>query len=208
MNIGLEILELILDRISTEVNACLSYDTKVSIAKAKRVIRLYNDAGISSDHILTKLAPIWQGIRAVEQLEKEGINCSLTLLLSFVQARVCAEMGVFLISSSVGRISDWYETNIDKKEYAPAEDPGVVSVSEIHEYYRRYGHETVVMGASFRNVGRILEPVGCGHLTIAPAPLRELSKSEGTVERKLVYTGKVKTRPEHITESEFPRQHN
>lgn len=208
VNIGLEILKLIPGRISTEVDARLSYDTEASIAKAKRIIKLYNDAGISNDRILIKLASTRQGIRAAEQLEKEGINCNLTLLFSFAQARACAEAGVFLISPFVGRILDWYKANTDKKEYAPAEDPGVVSVSEIYEYYKQHGYETVVMGASFRNVGEILELAGCDRLTIAPALLKELSESEGAVERKLVYTGEVKARPERITESEFLWQHN
>ncbi|MEH2762253.1 transaldolase [Klebsiella pneumoniae] len=208
VNIGLEILKLIPGRISTEVDARLSYDTEASIAKAKRIIKLYNDAGISNDRILIKLASTWQGIRAAEQLEKEGLNCNLTLLFSFAQARACAEAGVFLISPFVGRILDWYKANTDKKEYAPAEDPGVVSVSEIYEYYKQHGYETVVMGASFRNVGEILELAGCDRLTIAPALLKELSESEGAVERKLVYTGEVKARPERITESEFLWQHN
>lgn len=139
VNIGLEILKLVPGRISTEVDARLSYDTEASIAKAKRLIKLYNDAGISNDRILIKLASTWQGIRAAEQLEKEGINCNLTLLFSFAQARACAEAGVFLISPFVGRILDWYKANTDKKEYAPAEDPGVVSVSEIYQYYKEHG---------------------------------------------------------------------
>ena len=176
VNIGLEILKLVPGRISTEVDARLSYDTEASIAKAKRLIKLYNDAGISNDRILIKLASTWQGIRAAEQLEKEGINCNLTLLFSFAQARACAEAGVFLISPFVGRILDWYKANTDKKEYAPAEDPGVVSVSEIYQYYKEHGYETVVMGASFRNIGEILELAGCDRLTIAPALLKELAE--------------------------------
>ena len=200
VNIGLEILKLIPGRISTEVDA--------SIAKAKRLIKLYNDAGISNDRILIKLASTWQGIRAAEQLEKEGINCNLTLLFSFAQARACAEAGVFLISPFVGRILDWYKANTDKKEYAPAEDPGVVSVTEIYEYYKQHGYETVVMGASFRNVGEIVELAGCDRLTIAPALLKELAESEGTIERKLSFSGEVKARPARITESEFLWQHN
>ena len=142
------------------------------------------------------------------QLEKEGINCNLTLLFSFAQARACAEAGVFLISPFVGRILDWYKANTDKKEYAPAEDPGVVSVSEIYQYYKEHGYETVVMGASFRNIGEILELAGCDRLTIAPALLKELAESEGAIERKLSYTGEVKARPARITESEFLWQHN
>ena len=193
VNIGLEILKLVPGRISTEVDARLSYDTEASIAKAKRLI---------------KLASTWQGIRAAEQLEKEGINCNLTLLFSFAQARACAEAGVYLISPFVGRILDWYKANTDKKEYAASEDPGVISVTEIYEYYKQHGYETVVMGASFRNVGEIIELAGCDRLTIAPALLKELAESEGAIERKLSYTGEVKARPERITESEFLWQHN
>ncbi|AUQ26847.1 MULTISPECIES: transaldolase [Dickeya] len=208
VNIGLEILKLIPGRISTEVDARLSYDTEASVAKAKRLIKLYNDAGISNDRILIKLASTWQGIRAAEQLEKEGINCNLTLLFSFAQARACAEAGVFLISPFVGRILDWYKANGDKKEFAAHEDPGVVSVTDIYEYYKSHGYETVVMGASFRNVGEILELAGCDRLTIAPALLKELAESQGDVVRKLAYQGEVKARPAKLTESEFYWQHN
>ncbi|WP_260242461.1 transaldolase [Morganella morganii] len=203
VNIGLEILKLIPGRISTEVDARLSYDTQASIAKAKRLIKLYNDAGISNDRILIKLASTWQGIRAAEQLEKEGINCNLTLLFSFAQARACAEAGVYLISPFVGRILDWYKANSDKKEFAPAEDPGVISVTEIYNYYKEHGYKTVVMGASFRNSGEILELAGCDRLTIAPALLKELSEATGAVERKLEYKGEVKARPALLTEAEF-----
>ena len=209
VNIGLEILKLIPGRISTEVDARLSYDTEGSIAKARSLIKLYNDAGISNDRILIKLASTWQGIRAAEQLEKEGINCNLTLLFSFAQARACAEAGVFLISPFVGRILDWYKANTDKKEYAAHEDPGVVSVSEIYNYYKQHGYETVVMGASFRNVGEIIELAGCDRLTISPALLKELlAESAGTLERKLRDSGEVKARPARMTESEFLWQHN
>lgn len=208
VNIGLEILKLIPGRISTEVDARLSYDTESSVAKAKRLIKLYNDAGISNDRILIKLASTWQGIRAAEQLEKEGINCNLTLLFSFAQARACAEAGVFLISPFVGRILDWYKANGDKKEFAPHEDPGVISVSEIYSYYKEHGYETVVMGASFRNSGEILALAGCDRLTIAPALLKELSETAGGVERKLAYTGEVKARPAKMSEAEFYWQHN
>lgn len=208
VNIGLEILKLIPGRISTEVDARLSYDTEASVAKAKHLIKLYNDAGISNDRILIKLASTWQGIRAAEQLEKEGINCNLTLLFSFAQARACAEAGVFLISPFVGRILDWYKSNTDKKEYAPQEDPGVISVTEIYEYYKAHGYETVVMGASFRNSGEILELAGCDRLTIAPALLKELSESTGDVPRKLAYSCEIKARPAKMTEAEFYWQHN
>ena len=208
VNIGLEILKLVPGRISTEVDARLSYDTEASVAKAHRLIKHYNDAGISNDRILIKLASTWQGIRAAERLEKEGINCNLTLLFSFAQARACAEAGVYLISPFVGRILDWYKANGDKKEFAPHEDPGVVSVSEIYQYYKQHGYETVVMGASFRNVGEIIELAGCDRLTIAPALLKELAESEGALERKLSYTGEVKARPAPLTEPEFYWQHN
>jgi transaldolase len=208
VNIGLEILKLIPGRISTEVDARLSYDTVGSVAKAKRLIKLYNEAGISNERILIKLASTWQGIRAAEQLEKEGINCNLTLLFSFAQARACAEAGAYLISPFVGRILDWYKANGDKKEFIASEDPGVISVSEIYQYYKQHGYKTVVMGASFRNSGEILELAGCDRLTIAPALLKELSESQGSVERKLSYTGEVKARPQALSESEFYWQHN
>jgi transaldolase len=208
VNIGLEILKLVPGRISTEVDARLSYDTDASVAKAKRLIKLYNDAGITNDRILIKLASTWQGIRAAEKLEKEGINCNLTLLFSFAQARACAEAGVFLISPFVGRILDWYKANGDKKEFAPNEDPGVVSVTEIYEYYKQHGYETVVMGASFRNIGEIIELAGCDRLTIAPALLKELAESEGPLERKLSFSGETKPRPAPLTESQFYWEHN
>ncbi|GAB2945259.1 transaldolase [Hafnia psychrotolerans] len=208
VNIGLEILKLVPGRISTEVDARLSYDTDASIAKAHRLIKLYNDAGISNDRILIKLASTWQGIRAAEKLEKAGINCNLTLLFSFAQARACAEAGAYLISPFVGRILDWYKANGDKKEFAPHEDPGVVSVTEIYEYYKQHGYETVVMGASFRNIGEIIELAGCDRLTIAPALLKELAESEGALERKLSYTGETKSRPEPLTESQFYWDHS
>lgn len=208
VNIGLEILKLVPGRISTEVDARLSYDIEGCIAKAKRLIKLYNRAGISNDRILIKLAATWQGIRAAERLEKEGINCNLTLLFSFAQARACAEASVYLISPFVGRILDWYKTNTDKKEFSPADDPGVISVTKIYHYYKQHGYKTVVMGASFRNVAEIIELAGCDRLTIAPALLKELADSEGELERKLSFTGEVKARPVPLTESEFYWQHN
>ena len=208
VNIGLEILKLVPGRVSTEVDARLSYDTEGSIAKARSLIKLYNDAGISNERILIKLASTWQGIRAAEQLEKEGINCNLTLLFSFAQARACAEAGAYLISPFVGRILDWYKANTDKKEYAGHEDPGVISVTEIYKYYKEHGYKTVVMGASFRNVDEILELAGCDRLTISPALLKELAASEGSVERKLSYNGEIKAAPAKMTESEFLWQHN
>ncbi len=208
VNIGLEILKLVPGRVSTEVDARLSYDTEASVSKAKSLIKLYNDAGIGNDRILIKLASTWQGIRAAEQLEKAGINCNLTLLFSFAQARACAEAGAYLISPFVGRILDWHKANGDQKEFTPQQDPGVISVTEIYQYYKEHGYETVVMGASFRNTGEIVELAGCDRLTIAPPLLKELAATEGTLERKLFYTGSIKARPEKMTEAEFLWQHN
>ncbi|WP_439258951.1 transaldolase [Lonepinella sp. BR2930] len=208
VNIGLEILKLVPGRISTEVDARLSYDTEATVEKARKLIRLYNEAGIANDRILIKIASTWQGIRAAEILEKENINCNLTLLFSQAQARACAEAGVYLISPFVGRILDWYKANSDKKEYASAEDPGVVSVTEIYNYYKQYGYKTVVMGASFRNVGEITELAGCDRLTIAPPLLKELQDSTAPLARKLEYKGEVKARPEPLKEADFYWQHN
>lgn len=207
VNIGLEILKIVPGRISTEVDARLSYDTEATIEKARQIMKLYNEAGISNDRILIKIASTWQGIRAAEVLEKEGINCNLTLLFSQAQARACAEAGVYLISPFVGRILDWYKA-AEKKEYAPAEDPGVISVTNIYNYYKQYGYKTVVMGASFRNVGEITEIAGCDRLTIAPPLLKELAESNAPLVRKLEYKGEVKTRPVPLTEAEFYWQHN
>lgn len=208
VNIGLEILKIVPGRISTEVDARLSYDTQATVEKARKLIALYNAACISNDRILIKIASTWQGIRAAEILEKEGINCNLTLLFSEAQARACAEAGVYLISPFVGRILDWYKANSDKKEYAPAEDPGVISVTKIYNYYKEYGYNTVVMGASFRNVGEITELAGCDRLTIAPALLKELQENSTALVRKLEYKGEVKAKPQPLTEAEFYWQHN
>ena len=208
VNIGLEILKIVPGRISTEVDARLSYDTQATVEKARKLISLYNAAGISNDRILIKIASTWQGIRAAEILEKEGINCNLTLLFSEAQARACAEAGVYLISPFVGRILDWYKANTDKKEYASAEDPGVISVTKIYNYYKEYGYKTVVMGASFRNVGEIIELAGCDRLTIAPALLKELQENSTALVRKLDYKGEVKAKPQPLTEAEFYWQHN
>jgi len=208
VNIGLEILKIVPGRISTEVDARLSYDTQATVEKARKLIALYNAAGISNDRILIKIASTWQGIRAAEILEKEGINCNLTLLFSEAQARACAEAGVYLISPFVGRILDWYKANTDKKEYAPTEDPGVISVTKIYNYYKEYGYKTVVMGASFRNVGEIIELAGCDRLTIAPALLKELQENSTALVRKLDYKGEVKAKPQPLTEAEFYWQHN
>jgi len=208
VDIGTEVLRHVPGRISTEVDARFAWDRGMCVSKARKLIQMYEKNGVGPERILIKLAATWEGIRAAEELEQSGINCNLTLLFSFAQARACAEAGVFLISPFVGRILDWYKANTDKKEYAASEDPGVVSVTEIYEYYKQHGYETVVMGASFRNVGEILELAGCDRLTIAPALLKELAESEGAIERKLSFSGEVKARPERITESEFLWQHN
>ena len=208
VNIGLEILKLVPGRISTEVDARLSYDTEASIAKAKRLIKLYNDAGIGNDRILIKLASTWQGIRAAEQLEKDGINCNLTLLFSFAQARACAEAGVFLISPFVGRIYDWYQAKQPMDPYVVDEDPGVKSVRNIYDYYKQHRYETIVMGASFRRTEQILALAGCDRLTISPDLLKKLQESEETVIRKLVPTSTVLPKPKPMTEAEFRWEHN
>lgn len=208
VNIGLEILKIVPGRVSTEVDARLSYDTEKTIEKAKKLMRLYNDAGIANERILIKVAATWQGIQAAEQLEKEGINCNLTLLFSQAQARACAEAGVYLISPFVGRILDWYKANTDKTDYAPSEDPGVVSVTSIYNYYKSHGYQTVVMGASFRNIGEITELAGCDRLTIAPALLAELSESQETLTQQLSDSSQTTERPTPLSESDFYWQHN
>ncbi|CAH7405407.1 transaldolase B [Vibrio chagasii] len=207
VNIGKEILKTIPGRISTEVDARLSYDTECSVAKARQLVKMYNDAGITNDRILIKLASTWEGIRAAEILEKEGINCNLTLLFSFAQARACAEAGVFLISPFVGRIMDWYKAK-EGRDFEASEDPGVISVTDIYNYYKEHGYNTVVMGASFRNIGEILELAGCDRLTIAPALLAELEAAEGEVVEKLVDSKGSKERPAPMTHAEFLWEHN
>ena len=183
--IGCEILKIVPGKVSTEVDARLSFDTEASIAKAHHLIELYEAAGISKDRVLIKVASTWEGIKAAEKLEKEGISCNLTLLFSFNQAAACADAGVFLISPFVGRILDWYKANTDKKEYAPLEDPGVISVTSIYNYYKQHGYKTVVMGASFRNTGEIEALAGCDRLTISPQLLGELEADQGKLERVL-----------------------
>lgn len=185
VGIGLEILKIVPGRISTEVDARLSFDTKASIAKAHQLIDLYQKGGVDKSRVLIKLASTWEGIRAAEVLEKEGINCNLTLLFGFNQAAACADAGVFLISPFVGRILDWYKANTDKKEYTSEEDPGVVSVRRIYNYYKQHGYKTVVMGASFRNLGEIEALAGCDRLTISPQLLQELEQDKGELKRVL-----------------------
>lgn len=185
VNFGLEILKIVPGRVSTEVDARLSFDTEGSIAKARELIRLYEAAGISRERILIKVAATWEGIKAAEVLEKEGIHCNLTLLFSKIQAIACAEAGVKLISPFVGRILDWYKKEQNFNSTDPNEDPGVVSVTEIFNYYKKFGYATEVMGASFRSKGEITALAGCDLLTISPNLLKELEESNETLELKL-----------------------
>ena len=181
---GIEILKIVPNRVSTEVDARLSFDTAASIAKARHLIALYTGAGVSRERILIKLASTWEGIQAARELESQGIHCNLTLLFSFAQALACAEARVQLVSPFVGRILDWHKKSTGK-DYAASEDPGVVSVTKIYNYYKKFGHETEVMGASFRNTGEIVALAGCDLLTISPALLEELASSSGPVPRRL-----------------------
>jgi transaldolase len=185
VNFGLEILKLVPGRVSTEVDARLSFDVDGSIAKAKHLVQLYESAGIDRKRVLIKLASTWEGVVAAKQLEKEGIHCNMTLLFSLPQAIACAEAKATLISPFVGRILDWYKKAENVNSYPPAQDPGVKSVTEIYHYYKKFGYKTVVMGASFRNKEEILELAGCDLLTIAPALLEELKKGQEPVPRKL-----------------------
>ncbi|KZY36096.1 MULTISPECIES: transaldolase [unclassified Oleiphilus] len=193
VSIGTEISKVVPGRVSTEVDARLSFDTPATVAKAKSLIQLYEDSGVSKSRILIKIASTWEGIKAAEQLEKEGINCNLTLLFDFVQAKAAAESGAFLISPFVGRILDWYKANTDKDQYLPHEDPGVISVSEIYNYYKQHGFSTVVMGASFRNTDEIEQLAGCDRLTISPELLKQLSCDNGSLERKLIVPNSTST---------------
>ena len=181
---GTEILKIVPGRVSTETDAILAFDTDALVAKGRRFIELYKAQGIPRERILVKIASTWEGIRAAEILQREGINCNLTLLFSLPQAVACAEAKIKLVSPFVGRIMDWYKAK-EKKDFAPAEDPGVISVKEIYSYYKKFGYTTEVMGASFRNVGEIQELAGCDLLTISPNLLAELQKSSAPLTRKL-----------------------
>ena len=185
VNFGLKILEIVPGRVSTEVDARLSFDTAKTVKKAHELIALYEANGISRERVLIKMASTWEGIVAAEELEKEGIHGNLTLLFSMAQAIRCAEAGVTLISPFVGRILDWYKKDRGVLEITAAEDPGVLSVTEIFNYYKKFGYNTIVMGASFRNVSEIIELVGCDALTIAPSLLKELESTDGKLEKKL-----------------------
>jgi transaldolase len=182
--VGQEILKVIPGRISTEVDARLSFDTDATLRRAERLIGLYEKAGIGRDRVLIKIASTWEGIRAAEQLEKAGVQTNLTLLFAFAQAQACADAGVFLISPFVGRIYDWYK-KAEGRDFAGSEDPGVQSVTRIYDYYKANGYDTVVMGASFRNLGQIEALAGCDRLTISPELLQKLAEDEGQLSRQL-----------------------
>ncbi|HLT27381.1 MAG TPA: transaldolase [Zeimonas sp.] len=181
---GQEILKVVPGRVSTEVDARLSFDTEASIERARRIVSFYEEAGVARERVLIKVASTWEGIRAAERLEREGIRCNLTLLFSFPQAVACADAGVTLISPFVGRIYDWYRKH-EGKDYAPEDDPGVLSVRRIYDYYKKFGYPTEVMGASFRSTGQVLALAGCDLLTISPELLGELAASDRRVERRL-----------------------
>ncbi len=181
---GQEILKVVPGRVSTETDARLSFDTQASIARARRIVSFYEEAGISRERVLIKVASTWEGIRAAEQLERDGIHCNLTLLFSFPQAVACADAGVTLISPFVGRIYDWYRKH-ENRDYTPEEDPGVLSVRRIYDYYKKFGYPTEVMGASFRSAGQVLALAGCDLLTISPELLGQLAASDQRVDRKL-----------------------
>ncbi len=205
--IGCEVLKHVPGRISTEVDARLSFNTAASIEKARKLIGLYEYQGIPRSRVLIKIASTWEGIRAAEQLEKEGINCNLTLLFSFAQARACAEAGAYLISPFVGRILDWYKAKTGES-YTAETDPGVLSVRTIYQYYKQHGYPTVVMGASFRNLVEVLALAGCDRLTISPNLLKELEETSGELVRALSADGLRLPRTTAMTEAEFRWQHN
>ncbi|WP_266159539.1 transaldolase [Dyella silvatica] len=208
VSIGKKIIGLVPGRVSTEVDARLSFDTSATIAKAERLIAMYDEIGVPRERILIKIASTWEGIRAAEQLERSGIQCNLTLLFSFEQAVACAEAGVFLISPFVGRIMDWYVANTATKSYAPSDDPGVQSVRRIYSWYKQHGYNTVVMGASFRNIGQIQALAGCDRLTISPDLLEKLEAENGALPRALQDNGERQPKPAAISEAAFRWGHN
>lgn len=204
VKIGCEILQVVPGRVSTEIDARLSFDTKATVERGHNLVERYRNAGIETNRILLKIASTWEGIKAAEQLEKQGIQCNLTLLFSFEQAAAAADAGAFLISPFVGRILDWYKANGEKTEYLPQEDPGVLSVQTIYNFYRQRGYETIVMGASFRNTGEIEALAGCDRLTISPQLLEELKNDHGELPRQLSpdNTGQI-IESQSINESSF-----
>src|SRR5262249_665109 len=210
VDFGCEILKIVPGRVSTQVDAGLSLDTEGTLAKARRLIGMYKTAGIGRDRVLIKIASTWEGIRAAEQLEREGIHCNLTLLFSFAQAVACAEAGVTLISPFVGRIYDWYRKERGVKDIPACEDPGVTSVTRIYDYFKKFGYKTQVMGASFRNVDQIVRLAGCDLLTISPDLLLQMEKTEGSVSRRLsVDAAKASDAQKiHLDEKTFRWMHN
>jgi len=210
VNFGCEILKHVPGRVSTEVDARLSFDTAKSIEKAQRFISLYEKAGVRRERVLIKLASTWEGIKAAEKLEREGIHCNLTLLFSFAQAAACADAGVTLISPFVGRIYDWYRQQRKVDDIDVSEDPGVASVVRIYNYYKKHGYKTQVMGASFRKTGQILALAGCDLLTIAPDLLDKLSKADGDVPRKLSNESAMRSDGQKVSldEKTFRWEHN
>lgn len=202
VSIGAEIVKEVPGRISTEVDARLSFNVDAMVAKGRKLIQLYKDAGVDKSRVLIKLAATWEGITAGEILEKDGINCNLTLIFGFGQARACAEAGVFLISPFVGRILDWYKAKTGET-YTSETDPGVLSVRKIYSFYKEHGYKTVVMGASFRNIGEVTALAGCDRLTIAPNLLQDLEATQGDLPRLLVDGGVKAAAPAKLTESEF-----
>lgn len=201
--LGCEILKHIPGRVSTEVDAHLSFNTEATIAKALELVELYQQAGVDKSRILIKIASTWEGIQAAKELEKKGIQCNLTLLFGFAQAQACAEAGVFLISPFVGRILDWYKKDQPNADFDGLKDPGVVSVSQIYQFYKACGFSTIVMGASFRNVGELQSLAGCDRLTISPGLLDELQKETGPLPAQLVDNGVSQEKPEALTEAAF-----
>jgi len=206
--VGAEIVKLVPGRVSTEVDARLSFDTQATIEKAHTLMALYAEQGISADRVLIKIAATWEGIRAAEILEREGINCNLTLLFGFSQAQACADAGVYLISPFVGRILDWYKANTDININTPDDDPGVQSVSRIYHHYKSHGYKTVVMGASFRNAGEIEALAGCDRLTISPELLEELAADSGSLPQRLSPTAEIQAAPAPLAETDFRWQMN
>jgi transaldolase len=208
VNFGCEILKHVAGRVSTEVDARLSFDTEKSIEKARRFISLYEKENVSRQRVLIKLASTWEGIRAAEKLERESIHCNMTLLFSFAQAVACAEAGVTLISPFVGRIYDWYKAARKVEDIPIEEDPGVASVVRIYNYYKRHGYPTQVMGASFRKTGQILALAGCDLLTIAPDLLLQLSNTPGEIEKMLSPEKAPEVKKIHLDEKAFRWEHN
>jgi len=206
--IGAKISQLIPGYISTEVSARLSFDTRATVEKARRLINLYKELGVGRDRVLIKIASTWEGIKAAELLEQEGITCNLTLLFSQAQAIACAESKITLVSPFVGRILDWHKAAYPEQDFTGANDPGVISVQSIYSYYKQHGYDTIVMGASFRNTGEIEHLAGCDRLTISPALIQQLADDNGTLSRQLTANKPLMPRPAPLSEAAFRWQMN